>query len=192
VAVYLGAIDPCRDQARVVSPIHFRLVTMSRMPDVEAIFDRSCPSCGYALRGLAGGTCPECGEELSQALFEKARRRHKRHRRLVALAIIGFIMYVPHAWLVLIDHPWDQQRWLWLGLWPVLPGLPASLLDRFVLGLRLPDWLDFVTMGAFAAGELLLLSWLGSRSKRWLIGVSLVALPPSIYLGIVSHALFHL
>ena len=27
---------------------------------------KGCPHCGYATKGLSGGVCPECGEELSE------------------------------------------------------------------------------------------------------------------------------
>lgn len=172
------------------TPGNARTTAMAQTPSNLA--DSSCPNCGYALTGLVGGVCPECGTGLTPALFAMAQRRTRRKRWLASLVIMAFIVYAPHGWVLVIDHPWNDQRWLWLLLWPVLPGLPATMLGRLMLNLRLPEWMEIVNMGLFTAGELLLLSWLGSRSRRWMIGIGLLALPPSIYLGIVSHALFQL
>ncbi|MFO0830693.1 MAG: hypothetical protein U0637_02505 [Phycisphaerales bacterium] len=36
-------------------------------PDMERLRASACAGCGYDLRGLSGGTCPECGAPVSRA-----------------------------------------------------------------------------------------------------------------------------
>ena len=64
-----------------------------------------CPTCGYSLRGLLGGLCPECGEEPPPVLrgipasallpWERGIRR-SRLRRFVATCCAGCVHYVRH------------------------------------------------------------------------------------------------
>ena len=45
-----------------------------------------------------------------------------------ALIVTHLGLFLPSAWPVLIDHPWDSYRWTWVRLWPILPGfLPGAL-----------------------------------------------------------------
>ena len=162
------------------------------MPAPQATADRTCPKCGYALKGLTSAVCPECGVEFTPALARRAERRARRRRWLRAFLIVGFIMYVPHAWLVFIDYPWNDQRWLWMALWPLLPGLPATLLTRMHIARDLPEWAEFALMGALAAMMLLTCTWIASRDRRALIVVVALLTPLAIYLGIASHALFRM
>lgn len=154
--------------------------------------ESNCPKCGYALTGLSGRVCPECGVEVTPELLARALRRRRRKRWVRSMLLVAVIMYAPHAWLLFIDYPWSEHRWFWLTLWPLLPGLPWVLVERFAIGWRLPEWLGLVVMGAFAGGQLLLLSWLASRGRKWMIAIAIVLIPLSIWLGIVSHALFQL
>jgi len=137
---------------------------MAAAPQSSA--DRTCPKCGYALKGLSSAVCPECGVECTPALALRAQRRARRRRWLIAFLVVAIIMYAPHAWLLFIDHPWDEHHWLWMRLWPILPGLPATLLELF--------------------------TWIASRGKPALVAVIILVTPPSIYLGLASHSLFRM
>jgi len=166
--------------------------TIHRMAAPQSSADRTCPKCGYALKGLSSAVCPECGVEFTPALALRAQRRARRRRWLIAFLVVAIIMYAPHAWLLFIDHPWDEHHWLWMRLWPILPGLPATLLERFVFKVDLPEWGEFVSMGVFTLIALLLFTWIASRGKPALVAVIILVTPPSIYLGLASHSLFRM
>lgn len=40
-------------------------VALRRRKHLEWFFGHGCPGCGYDMRGLEGGTCPECGKGTS-------------------------------------------------------------------------------------------------------------------------------
>src|ERR1700761_7892938 len=51
----------------------------------------------------------------------------KRGRWAASYAVTLACVYLPYAWLVLIDYPWNSYRWTWVKLWPILPGLLAGM-----------------------------------------------------------------
>ncbi len=163
-----------------------------RMPGALTVADPTCPQCGYALAGLSRRTCPECGFNFDPVVLLWRQRSARRRGWLLALAIMAFAMYAPFSWLLFIDYPWNDYHWLWLRMWPILPGLPATILLRFVTHDRLPDWGEFVCMGIFAFAALLLFAWLGTRGKWWLIMTAIIVLALSCYNGWVGYMLFQL
>ncbi len=158
-------------------------------PAVEAP-QGACPNCGYLLAGLLGSVCPECGERITAESLLRAQRRDRRRRWLVAMVVVAFILYAPQSWLLWVDYPWSEHRLHWLRLSPLLPGLPAVLLLRLQFNLQLPNWVDYVVMAVCVVAMLLLFTWLASRSRWWFIGVTMLLIPPSIYLGLLTHAIF--
>lgn len=88
-----------------------------------------CPRCRYALTGLAGDTCPECGGPADPAsLSRMALRRGRRRRLVISLVVMLGCLYLPYGWLLFVggDH---SYHWTWIRLWPGLPALfPVHLL----------------------------------------------------------------
>jgi hypothetical protein len=100
---------------------------------------------------------------------------------LVTIACV----YLPYGWLVVQDYPWDDYRWEWVKMWPILPGLfPAILLfhqHRFAVPFVAP---------AFTALLIALFTWRGSFRGLALAISSTVALIVSVFLSWVSYQLF--
>jgi hypothetical protein len=162
------------------------------MPAPQATADRTCPKCGFALKGLTTAICPECGVEFTPALLERARRRQRRRRWLISLAIMAFAMYAPFSWLVWTGYPWGDYHWQWLRMWPILPGLPATILLRAFVRPDWPQWAEEIGMGVLTALLLLLFTWVGTRGRRWLIITAIIVFALSCYNGWVGYALFRM
>lgn len=160
------------------------------MPAPQASAELQCPNCGYALVGLPSRICPECGFNVDPVVVQWRKRSVLRRNWLLSLCLMAFAMYAPFSWLLVINHPWDAYRWLWVRMWPILPGLPATILLRSVA--RLPEWAEMICMGAFAFALLGLFTWLGARSKRWLIITAAAILALSCCNGWVGYLLFQL
>jgi hypothetical protein len=92
-------------------------------------------------------------------------------RSIARVLLVLVCLYAPYAWLVLMDHPWDSYRWLWIKMWLVLPGILVHLVQAIHL---LPDWMGFVIMGAVTCGIVALSTVLAPRSKRSAIIVSVI------------------
>lgn len=151
-----------------------------------------CPHCGYALAGLPSRTCPECGSAFDPATVQRHLRRSRRRRWLLSAALMAFVMYAPFSWLLFIHYPWNHERWLWVKLWPILPGLPATLMLRLTFDARLPEWMEFTSMGLLTLFALLLFTWLGTRGKWWLIITAMLALAGACWNGWIGYQLFYL
>lgn len=152
----------------------------------------ACPICGYALMQTVKTTCPECGTQITADILLRAQTRTMRRRWLLAMIVVGIVMYAPHSWLLWMDYPWNEHRMHWLRLAPLLPGLPAALLLRLQTNIALPEWAEYSCMAICTIVMLVLFSWLASRSRRWFISTLLLLIPPAIYLGVLTHAIFRL
>ena len=129
---------------------------------------------------------------MTPALIERSRRLASRRRWLLSALVMVFVFYAPFSWLLWADVWTDSQHLLWLALWPILPGLPATILLRFTLPQQLPDWAEFTCMGLFAFAALLFFTWLGARGRWWLIIAAIIALALSSYNGWVGYILFRI
>jgi hypothetical protein len=165
------------------------MVTVATTPSNAEL---KCPKCGYPLANLPTRTCPECGSAFEPAAVLKWHARHGCRRRwFISLAVMACVLYAPFSWLLWIEYPWSAYHWLWFRMWPILPGLPSTILLRS-LGMRWPDWVEMIVMGLLTALLLLILTWLGSRGRWWLIITALIALALSCYNGWIGHILFNL
>jgi hypothetical protein len=165
---------------------------MSRMAAALAYANLKCPQCGYALTGLSRRTCPECGGAFDMSTIEHARRRERRRRWLVSALIMAAAIYLPFSWLLWGGVWTDSQHWLWLTLWPILPGLPVTILLRFALHHQLPEWGEFVCMGLFTLAVLMLVTWLGTRGRWWLVSTAVIVFALSCFNGWIGYVLFQL
>ncbi len=162
------------------------------MPAPQASAHLRCPNCQYSLVGLPSRVCPECGLNLDPVVVRWRTRTVRRRHWWLSLNVMAFAMYAPFGWLLFIDYPWNSYHWLWVRMWPILPGLPATILLRSFLRLRLPDWAEMMCMGVFALSLLGLFTWLGTRGKRWLIFTAAAGLALSCCNGWVGYLLFQL
>lgn len=50
-------------------------------------------------------------------------------RTRAATGLVVPALFLPFAWLLWIEYPWNDYRWQWIASWGVMPGLlPARLL----------------------------------------------------------------
>lgn len=162
------------------------------MPAAPALTDLACPKCGYALHGLPTHTCPECGLNFDPEVLRWRVRYRRRRAWLFSLAIMAFALYSPFSWLLWIDYPLSDYHWFWLRLWPILPGLPATILLRSVMTSHMPEWMEMVCMGLVSAVLLLFCTWLGARGRWWLVITAAIVLALSCFNGWVGYQLFQL
>jgi hypothetical protein len=105
--------------------------------------------------------------------------------RVVALCVAAF--YLPYAWLLFIEGlwPWNGPQWAWtqlgitpwtwtphhwlyIKLWPVLPGLVPTMVFNAWVGIgRLSDWIEFLIGGLVSAAMIAGVVWAACRGGRW-------------------------
>ena len=79
-------------------------------PDLEMLRhyladrDASCPTCGYNLRGLEQGTCPECGDTLSLTLTNHPTRLAGYTIGLIGLTLSALLAAL-FAIVAFSEHP---------------------------------------------------------------------------------------
>jgi hypothetical protein len=92
-------------------------------------------------------------------------------RTAVSCLVTLVCLYSPYLWLVLMDGSWDQYRWFWIQLWPVMPG--------FILALVTGHHDETTIAAVLAPGALFLIAlftWLGSLGRPALIASGVAAL----------------
>lgn len=94
-------------------------------------------------------------------------------------------LYLPYAWLVLIDDPWNPYQLWWIRMWPVLPGFTAGMIIH-----PTDDATERVAMAALTGFLIALFTWLGSSGRRALIASGIVALIGSGFQSWFSHVIF--
>ena len=105
--------------------------------------------------------------------------------RIGSAAIVLSCLYLPFAWLLTMDYPWDSNRLSWFMLWPVLPGiLPAMWLAH---PYRL---LAFAVAAIFTALLLIGLILLARRGTVWLVVAAILALAIAIPSSGMAYAVF--
>lgn len=108
-------------------------------------------------------------------------------RPIARILLVLVCLYAPYAWLVLIEHPWDSYRWLWIKVWLVLPGILVHLIQAIHL---LPDWMGFLLMGGVTCGIVAVSMVIAARSKRSAIVVSVIIGLLSCANSWISYRLF--
>jgi len=152
-----------------------------------------CLKCGYDLAGLLANTCPECGTTFDPAALPGLLRRRGRRRWIVALASLLLVLYAPYSWLLWIDYPWSEYRWLWIKLWPGLPMmLPVSIIGRRWLGFEPDEGCGLLLTIGMSVGLWLGLSWIGARGTRRLILIAAIVLALSMLNSVGLYHAFHM
>ncbi|MBM4107499.1 MAG: hypothetical protein FJ255_01580 [Phycisphaerae bacterium] len=98
-------------------------------------------------------------------------------QRRWACSATAAALYLPFTWVLWIDYPWTDYRWLWVKMLPVLPGLLPS---RLIVGHAAPEWVLFTLAGVLSGAALASAGWLAGRSRAWLVGVTIAGLAYSI------------
>jgi hypothetical protein len=88
------------------------------------------------------------------------------------ILLVLVCLYAPYAWLILIDYPWNSYRWLWIKMWPVLPGI-LVLTSRAIR--LLPDWIGYLVMGAVTCGIVFKITLSAARGWQSAVIVSVLA-----------------
>ena len=103
----------------------------------------------------------------------------------VVLCVAG--LYLPFGWLLFVESLWPWQapqwtwtqvgitpwtwtpvHWLWIKLWPILPGLAPTLWFNAASGIgRLRDWVEFLLGGLVTLLLLGGIGWAATRGGRW-------------------------
>lgn len=132
---------------------------MTTPPSDAAIsIDVYCPRCGYNLRGLTGGTCPECGDDVTAVrsagsvipwTYRNAKAEARRPFRLAPSASLAFFRT---AWMAMF-----ARRRLCLEISRDASFADAQAFRWWVVALA---WLPFL-----GAGAILVVSCLAGTSK---------------------------
>lgn len=131
-----------------------------------------CPGCDYDLTGTPGRRCPECGEAFDPAKLRspKSGWRSKPSWRVTLTAVL-LAIYLPNTWVFWIDYPWNDYRWLWIKITPILPvTLPAAWFFNIMeWQVNLDQLRGFAMLGTVTAGLIAVCYWIGRRSWIFLL-----------------------
>ena len=112
--------------------------------------------------------------------------RATRPRRVHAAALLLGCLYVPYAWLLLMDYGWGDYRWLWIKLWPILPGFAAMIAFHSA-----GDVISITAAGALATTILAALLYVARRPTwRSLLLVAAVVLAASGFNSFLAYGAF--
>lgn len=107
----------------------------------------------------------------------------------IALPVILLCVYLPYSWLLWIDYPWNDYRWTWLAMSPLMPGLVPAVWVNAVTRLN-SEYLTFPLAVLLTVIWIVALTLLGMRRRRYLIVAALIALVISIPCALGAYSLF--
>ena len=111
------------------------------------------------------------------------------HRVGASFGVAAVCLYLPFAWLLVMDYPWSAYRLSWLKLWPILPGFVAGALPGPLLySSHLPYELE--TMAGATLLLLVGLTWLGTRGPRAGMAAAGIALLVAVPSSAIAYAVF--
>jgi len=100
-------------------------------------------------------------------------------------AVMLFCAYAPYLWLF-GGYPWDDYRWGWIGMWPVLPGLLPGAYFFHAKN-------DVLEMGCAGLAAVLFVgtaTLISLRGKWFLLATSVVVLALSILNSMAVYGAF--
>lgn len=103
-----------------------------------------------------------------------------------SLCVIVLCTYLPYAWL-LAGYPWNDYRWSWIGMWPVLPGLVPSAYLFHTAGY---GYLEFPCMALASVLFVGVGTAVAARGKWVMVATACVVLAVSIANAWLAYAVF--
>lgn len=107
----------------------------------------------------------------------------------IAFPVVLLCIYLPHSWLLWIDYPWNDYRWFWLAMSPLLPGLVPAVWVNAVTRLN-SEYITFPLAVLLTVTWIVALTLLGMRSRRSLAIAAAVALIVSVPCALGAYGLF--
>ncbi|MEM8738001.1 MAG: hypothetical protein AAGG38_05930 [Planctomycetota bacterium] len=102
----------------------------------------------------------------------------------LAAVWVGAAMWLPFAWVVLMDYSWDSYRMTWVRMWTVLPGIYVGFFFH-------PNESQMMTMMLLTTVAMFgSLVWLGSRGPRRLVAAVVIALCICVPESLGAYSLF--
>jgi hypothetical protein len=102
----------------------------------------------------------------------------------LSLFVTLAVLYLPFSWLLLIHYPWDGYHLLWMKLWCILPGFFGGVL------FHPNEVVEFTAMGITTLLLVGLSTWIGSRSRLWLVVAGVLGLALSSITSLIAYHLF--
>ena len=108
-------------------------------------------------------------------------------RKLIVLLSI-IVCYAPFGWVLFAA----ENRWIWIKLWALLPGLVLIEFFHGFLGIRFdpPDWVWWSSFFLVSAGLVAAVAGLMIRLPRWRILVVAFAFALSSFLSWAAYGLY--
>lgn len=114
-------------------------------------------------------------------------------RGVVGLGLL--LIYAPYGWLLVIKYPWGSERWLFVKMWPVLPGVVNSYMTMPLIPHSWRPWhpvlfygLAFILTAIILTATMIALRQLG-RAAWAPVVVGAIAVLSCIF-GLAAYALF--
>jgi len=101
-------------------------------------------------------------------------------------AVVLLVLYLPYGWLVMIDYPWGSYRWHLVASWP---GLPLRLVLHPLIN-RWSATVECIVATITTIPLVCVLVYLGSRGRKALVSVSMVALLLSLVNSWIAYKAF--
>jgi hypothetical protein len=114
-------------------------------------------------------------------------------RKVVGLALL--LIYAPYGWLLVINCPWYSERWHFVKMWPVLPGVVANCIAMPLIPHSWRPWnpilfygIAFILTALIFAATSLALRQFGRAAWAPVVVAAISAL--SCLSGLAAYALF--
>lgn len=107
-------------------------------------------------------------------------------KAIVGLALV--ICYAPFGWVIFIPG-----RWLWIKLWPILPGMMLADLLRFCLNqfrIEIVEWLRLPLFVILTFGLVVGIMFLLFRISRWRLVITVLALVAMVFLSMGAYGVY--
>ena len=106
-------------------------------------------------------------------------------------AIVGLLLvicYAPFSWVIFIP-----DRWLWIKLWPILPGMMLADLLRFCLNqfrVEIVEWLRMPLCVICSVGPIVGIMFLLFHIPRWRLVVAILVLVVMVFLSMGAYGAY--
>lgn len=102
--------------------------------------------------------------------------------------VLAAAMYAPYGWLLVMNYPWNEYRWMWIKMWLALPCLVPSMLLRRLISIELDDLVSVLVMSLVAVGSVVMLTQFTKNRGKWMVIATTGVL---VYSTVTSFMLYH-